>query len=104
MDEVLFTNIRLKRDTRYFIYVGELKAYPLNAYLRETLSRLYHTAVDFLAIIPDVLARYDTPNVMVINPVAQKLAGTIGKPVNLLKGFGKTSPRFWFINLKVCPN
>jgi len=82
MDEVLFTNIRLKRDTRYFIYVGELKAYPLNAYLRETLSRLYHTAVDFLAIIPDVLARYDTPNVMVINPVAQKLAGTIGKPVN----------------------
>lgn len=81
MEDVPFSNIQLRDDTRYFLYIGEFKACPLNEYLREALSRNSATPVDFVSIVPDVLKSYDGRNVMVINPVASGLARESGKPV-----------------------
>jgi hypothetical protein len=82
MDEVLFSNIRLKKNTFYFIYAGEVKAYGVNTFLKEALSRKLRKQVEFIAIIPDMLEEYHYENVMVVNPVGQRLCLETGKKVS----------------------
>lgn len=41
MSNIHFTNYRLKQGTDYFLYIGELKNYGLNIYLKEALSRIH---------------------------------------------------------------
>lgn len=63
-----FSNFRLKDDTTYFFYVGELKNYGLNVFLREALTRIHKKPYDFIAIVPDVLEQYNYKNIIAINP------------------------------------
>jgi len=72
MSEVYYKNYRLDPETRYFLYVGELKNYGLNIYLKDALSRHYRCPVDFIAVVPDILEQYDYANIAVINPVARE--------------------------------
>lgn len=70
-DEVLFSNFSYNPDYYYFLYVGDLKNYSLNYFVKETLERrLNKSNVRFIAIVPDVCIQYNYQNVMVINPVA----------------------------------
>ena len=64
-----FENYRIDPDTHYFIYIGELKNYGLNNYLKQAMSRIHKRPVDFIAVVPDVLNQYDYENIIVINPV-----------------------------------
>lgn len=70
-DELLFSNFTYNPDWYYFLYVGDLKNYSLNYFVKETLERRLNTAsVRFIAIVPDVCIQYNYQNIMVINPVA----------------------------------
>jgi len=70
-DEILFSNFNYNPDWYYFFFVGDLKAYPLNTFMQETLQRrLTRRDVRFVAIVPDVCLQYNFANVIVINPVA----------------------------------
>jgi len=72
MSEVYFHNYRIDPDTRYFLYIGELKNYGLNIFLKDALTRLQDHPFDFIAIVPDILEQYDYANVAVINPIARE--------------------------------
>jgi len=69
MSDIHFSNFRLEEDTDYFLYIGELKNYGLNIYLREALSRIFKRPYDFITICPDVFEQYNYDNLMVINPL-----------------------------------
>lgn len=72
-NEILFTNFNYNPDIYYFLYIGDLKAYGLNTYIQETLSRrVYDREVRFIAIIPDICIQYNYANIFVINPEARE--------------------------------
>lgn len=73
MSDIHFSNYRLEEGTDYFLYIGELKNYGLNTYLREALSRIHNRPFDFIAIVPDVFEQYNYDNLLVINPLAATL-------------------------------
>lgn len=69
--DVLFSNFTYNPDTYYFLYVGDLKNYSLNCFVKETLERrLNKREVQFIAIVPDICIQYNYSNIVVINPVA----------------------------------
>ena len=72
MTNIHFSNFQLEPDTEYFLYVGELKNYGLNAYLRESLTRIFNRRFDFIAIVPDIFEQYNYENLIVINPEVEK--------------------------------
>jgi len=73
MSDIYFSNFQLEEDTQYFLYIGELKNYGLNTYLKEALSHIFSRKFDFIAIIPDIFEQYDYENLIVINPHAKTL-------------------------------
>ena len=72
MQKAYFQNYRIEPETLYFLYVGELKNYGLNIFLKEALARLWKRPVDFISIIPDIMEQYDQSNLLVINPLARE--------------------------------
>ncbi|WP_136798628.1 MULTISPECIES: ATP-grasp domain-containing protein [Desulfosediminicola] len=71
--DILFSNFNYNPDTYYFLYVGDLKNYSLNYFVRECLERrLNKKNIQFIAIVPDVCIQYNYLNIMVINPVANE--------------------------------
>ncbi|HDM76767.1 MAG TPA: ATP-grasp domain-containing protein [Deltaproteobacteria bacterium] len=82
MEDVIFNNVKLKKDTYYFLYVGEIKGCCLNEYLRFTLQELKKQPVEFISIVPDVWERYYQDNLIVVNPVAAELSKKAGKLVH----------------------
>lgn len=77
-EDVLYSDCHLDPDTAYFLYVGEVKADCLNFFLKEAFSRIFGKKFDFISILPDVLACYPHPNVLVINPRSRELTGACG--------------------------
>ena len=77
----LFENLSLDSKTRYFLYIGEIKALYLNEFLREALSGIYGKDAGYIAIVPDVLETYPEENIL-INPLAvyQTLQGVVPLP------------------------
>jgi hypothetical protein len=71
MSEVYFQNHRIDPDTWYFVYIGELKNYGLNIFLKEALGRILKRPVNFIAVVPDILDQYHYSNLLVINPLAK---------------------------------
>ena len=82
MSEIYFSNFRLEENTEYFLYVGELKNYGLNIYLKEALSRISNRKFGFIAIVPDVFEQYNYENIIVINPKAKTYECQYGASVN----------------------
>jgi len=81
MTEIYFSNFQLEEDTEYFLYIGELKNYGLNAFLKEALSRIFSRKFDFIAIVPDVFEQYNYDNLIVINPSVNTFECQYGAPV-----------------------
>ncbi len=78
--ELFFENVRLEKDVYYFLYVGEIKGYCLNQFLRLSLEKVKKKPVDFIAVIPDIWTDYSYPNLVVLNPDAMELMkGARGK-------------------------
>ncbi len=71
MSEIYFSNHQLKDNVHYFLYIGELKNYGLNIFLKETLSRIENRQFDFISIVPDIFEQYNYKNLIVINPEAE---------------------------------
>lgn len=70
-EDILFSNFNYNPEIYYFLYIGDLKAYTLNYFVKETLERrIRGREVRFLAIVPDVCLQYNYANIVVINPVA----------------------------------
>ena len=82
MDEIHFSNYCLKENTYYFLYIGELKNYGLNHFLKDALSRIKNRTVDFISIVPDVFEQYNYENLMVINPDAKDCRNKFGCKVS----------------------
>jgi len=74
MSEVYFSNIQLEKNTHYFLYIGSIKNYGLNIFLKEALSKIYHRKFDFISIIQDIFAQYPYPNLMVVNPLVKEFS------------------------------
>ena len=71
-DDILYTNFVYNPEVYYFLYIGDLKNYALNSFIKETLDRqISGRDVGFIAIVPDVCMQYNYANIIVINPVAQ---------------------------------
>jgi hypothetical protein len=79
MSEIYFSNYRLEKDTHYFIYIGSIRNYGLNLYLKEALTKIYHRPFDFISIVQDAFARYPYPNLMVVNPLVKDFSRMHGK-------------------------
>ena len=71
MSSIHFSNFQIDEGTDYFLYIGELKNYGLNHFLKEALSRYYNRKFEFIAIVPDVLEQYNYDNLIVINPLVE---------------------------------
>ena len=82
MVEIHFSNYCLEENTYYFLYIGELKNYGLNHFLKDALSRIKDCKVDFISIVPDVLEQYNYENLMVINPDAKDCKNKCGRNVS----------------------
>jgi len=80
---VVFSSVELNPDAVYVLYVGELKSHCLNEFVREALRRRLGTHFDIISIVPDVLAGYTEPNLVVINPQARRLSEQMGRTVAL---------------------
>jgi hypothetical protein len=69
-EDLYFTNFSYNPAYYYFFYIGELKAYGLNNFVREALQKhVPDREVRFAAIIPDVCVQYYYADVIVINPL-----------------------------------
>ena len=82
MSSIYFSNFQLKEETEYFVYIGELKNYGLNHFLKEALTRSLNKKFDFIAIVPDIAEQYNYDNLIVINPLFQTYACQYGNNVN----------------------
>ena len=79
MSDIYFSNYRLERDTHYFLYIGSIRNYGLNLYLKEALSKIFNRPFDFISIVQDVFARYPHPNLMVVNPLVEDFSRKHGR-------------------------
>ncbi len=71
-DDILYSNFTYNPEVYYFLYVGDLKNYTLNCFVKETLERKFHgREVRFVAVVPDVCFQYNYTNIIVINPIAR---------------------------------
>ena len=78
-EDLYFTNFTYDPACYYFLYIGELKTYGLNQFVREALQkRLPDRQVRFAAIIPDVCVQYYYDEVIVINPLGGDGAAPVG--------------------------
>jgi len=75
MSAIHFSNFRLDEDKDCFLYIGELKNYGLNAFLKKALTRYFNRPFQFIAIVPDVLEQYNYDNLIVINPLVESTDG-----------------------------
>ena len=83
MNDGLFEQLVLKPDTRYFLYVGEIKAIGLNAFYQQALTPLLGPTAEAISIVPDVLQHYPDGNVMVINPEAARVQDETGNQIGM---------------------
>lgn len=66
--EIFHFNFNYSPDRYYFLYIGELKGYGLNDYLQAVLSRQREKPVCCLTIVSDMLAQYDTTDIIAFSP------------------------------------
>ncbi|RUM36544.1 MAG: hypothetical protein DSY50_02275, partial [Desulfobulbus sp.] len=61
-DECFFSNFSYDPQMYYFLYVGEMKSYGLNAFVEKKLSIELNRQVRCLAVVPDIQAQYYLPD------------------------------------------
>jgi len=81
-DPILHNSIKLESDKAYFIYIGDIKNYGLNAFLIPHLEIIYGRPVGCIALVPDVLAYYSYPNLAVLNKDSYQYHAGTGLFVN----------------------
>jgi len=79
MPDLYFSNYQLEEDTHYFLYIGSIKNYGLNIFLKEALSKIYNRRIDVISVVQDILAQYPYPNMMVINPRVDEFSRIHGR-------------------------
>ncbi len=82
MSDIYFSDYQLKDAVDYFLYIGELKNYGLNIFLKETLSRIENCQFDFISIVPDIFEQYNYENLIVVNPEARNYTCRYGRNVS----------------------
>ena len=82
MSDIYFSNYQLQDNVHYFLYIGELKNYGLNIFLKESLSRIENRQFDFIAIVPDIFEQYDYENLIVVNPEVEDYTCRYGRSVS----------------------
>jgi hypothetical protein len=80
--DIYYADLKLKKDTQYFLFIGSLRNYGPNIFLTQALSKIYGCKFDFIAIIQDVLAHYSYQNMIVINPLVHELSAQEGRAVS----------------------
>ncbi|WP_457574648.1 ATP-grasp domain-containing protein [Desulfolithobacter sp.] len=80
-NDIYFSNYSLDPETYYFLYIGELKCYGLNLFLRDMFARTMDRPVAFISIIPDILHQYNYGNIMVISPMLKQLQAISGNRI-----------------------
>lgn len=73
--------VRLEDGVYYVVYVGEVKACCLNAYVAQAFRRSIGQEVRVISIVPDMMMEYRWTDVMVVNPPAERLRWVLGRDV-----------------------
>ncbi len=89
MDNQPLKNIEIDPNTYYFLYVGEVKALGLNHFMLRPFQKLHGKPVEFIGIVPDVLAQYPHENIMVVNSEAEQIFQRTGRRHNVRIPAGK---------------
>ncbi|MFC1829966.1 hypothetical protein ACFL0O_10180, partial [Thermodesulfobacteriota bacterium] len=82
MSEIYFSNYQFQDNIQYFLYIGELKNYGLNIFLKEALSHIHNRQFDFISIVPDIFEQYNYKNFIVVNPLAKEYCTHYGRNVS----------------------
>jgi ATP-grasp domain len=82
ISDIYFSNYQLQDNVHYFLYIGELKNYGLNIFLKESLARIENCQFDFISIVPDIFEQYDYENLIVVNPEAEDYTCRYGRSVS----------------------
>jgi len=73
--DVRFTNFEYDKNTLYFIFISELKAYGIGHFFKEALSKVWSVPkenIEFITIAPDVFEQYNYDNLIILNEVKDK--------------------------------
>ena len=73
MKDILFSNINLDRNRYYFFYIGELKSYGMNLFLKDFFAKKFKRDVGIVAVVPDVMKQYNYENIIVVNSPSKKI-------------------------------
>ncbi len=76
-----FNNISLNSESRYFIFIGEIKAYGLNRFVGQALNREFGADFQPISLAPDLVDYSAFENLAVINPKASQMAENEKRPV-----------------------
>ena len=94
MSDIYFSNYQLQDNIHYFLYIGELKNYGLNIFLKESLSRIENRQIDFISIVPDIFEQYDYENLVrdMAGLSHDRLSSVLGRLMDPLGSSGSTLP------------
>ena len=83
MDDPFSAEPALDPKKYYFLYIGEIKALGLNRFMRGPMEIRSGKSADFIAVVPDVLARYPGGNIVVVNSAAREARERTGRLHNV---------------------
>ena len=81
-DSISFSNFSLSASRYYFFYIGELKAHGLTDYLKVALASRSNRPVSCLAIVPDILGKYNYENIIALSPLLAQNKELYGRHVS----------------------
>jgi len=73
--DVRFTNFEYDKNTLYFLFISELKAYGIGHFFKEALAKVWGVSkdkVEFITIAPDVFEQYNYDNLIILNELKDK--------------------------------
>ena len=73
--DVRFTNFEYDKNTLYFLFISELKAYGIGYFFKEALAKVWGVSKDkvaFITIAPDVFEQYNYDNLIILNEVKDR--------------------------------
>ncbi len=81
-NSIFFSNVSLSASRYYFFYIGELKAHGLTDYLKSALASRSSRPVSCLAIVPDILGKYNYENIIALSPLFAQNKEQYGRNVS----------------------
>ena len=77
--DTYFRRLNPASQAEMFLYIGEVKAEGLNAFVAEALARRHGKPFEAVSLVPDILGSYPGCNVLALNSRARALSASTGR-------------------------